>query len=228
VGDVLLVNLRNASHGAVYQTVRSDGTIDFPLAGEGLLVANQTPDDIAKMLESRIALYTDPNVEVKVREYGSHQITVKGLVDDPGSRNLPREAVPLYVIKAEVGVQSKAGRVAISRGPLKAPETYDLHDADTDNVLVYPGNSLEFIEVGVYFIQGKVVSPGQRDLVAGLTLYQAVAASGGAKGDPKKAIIRRKNDSGVFAVVSHDLRAIKKGKTSDPMVMSGDVIEVKD
>jgi protein involved in polysaccharide export with SLBB domain len=234
VGDMLFINLKNAAQGSGYQTVRTDGTIDFPLAGQDLIVAGQTVDDVEEILASRITLYPDPQIEVKIREYGSHKIAVSGLVENPGDKSLQREAIPLYVIKAEAMVSSKAAKVVITRAPLLKLETYNLHDANTDNVLIYPGNSVEFAadgdrrsNVGIYFISGEVTSPGQKDLTNGLTLYEAIAASGGAKGTPRKAVIRRKNDGGVLSVFAHDLRAIKDGKAADPALVSGDVVEIK-
>jgi protein involved in polysaccharide export with SLBB domain len=99
-------------------------------------------------------------------------------------------------------------------------------------VLVSPGNSVEFTGdgrsagVGIFFISGEISSPGRKDLIPGMTLYQALAASGGAKGNPKRAIIRRKNESGVYVVYSHDLRSIRDGKAVDPSLVFGDVIEI--
>jgi protein involved in polysaccharide export with SLBB domain len=235
VGDVLFVNLKNSSQSSGYYTVRGDGTIDFPLAGEKVIVADQTVEDIEEMLASGITLFPDPQVEVKVREYGSHKITVSGMVDRPGEKNLQREAIPLFVIRAEAIANSRATKAIVTRAPLLKAESYDLSDSKTDDVLIYPGNSVEFTGdggsrnsgPGFYFISGGAVSPGQKDMAPGLTLYQAVVASGGAKGDPKKAVIRRKNESGVFSVFEHNLRAIKSGKAVDPAVSPGDVIEIR-
>lgn len=232
VGDVLFINLKNAAHGSGYHTVRRDGTIDFPLAGEDLLVAGHTTDEIDAILASRITLYRDPQLEVKVREFGSHKITVSGLVENPGDKHLQREAIPLYVIRAEAVADPKATKVLITRAPLLKPETHELAESSTDNVLIYPGNSVEFTASansvnGVYFISGEVASPGQKELINGLRLYQAVASSGGAKGSPKKAVLRRKNENGMFITFSHDLRAIREGKAADPALVAGDVIEIK-
>ena len=139
-------------------------------------------------------------------------------------------------IRAEAVVDPKATKAVITRAPLLKLETYDLRDANTDNVLIYPGNSVEFksdggnsrsSSLGFYFISGEIASPGQKELTSDLTLYQAVVASGGTKGDPKKAVIRRKNEKGVFSVAEHDLRAIKNGKAADPALSPGDVIEIR-
>lgn len=144
VGDILFVNLKNAAQGSRYCTVRPDGTIDFPLAGEDLLVADQTVDDIEEMLATGITLFPDPQLEVKVREYASHKITVSGMVDNAGDISLQREAMPLFVIRSEAVVSPNATKAVIKRAPLLKPESYDLRAADTDNVLIYSGNSVEF------------------------------------------------------------------------------------
>jgi len=234
VGDVLYVNLKNSAQASGYYTVRPDGTIDFPLAGDHVVVAEQTIDAVEESLVSGITLFPDPQVEVKVRQYGSHQIKVSGLVDNAGEKNLQREAIPIFVIKADAIVSQKATKVLITRAPLLKAEAYDLRDAATDNVLVYPGNSVEFAgdigsaaSTGAYFISGEVLSGGQKDLTYGLTLYQAVIASGGPKGDPKKAIVRRKNDKGLLVATEYNLRSIKEGRMMDPILAPGDVIEVK-
>lgn len=235
IGDVILVNIKNSAQAGGYFTVRSDGTIDFPLAGENVVVVDQTIGGIENILASGITLFPNPQIEVKVREYASHKITVTGMVDQPGEKSLQREAIPLFVIRAEAGVGSQATKVIVTRVQLSKVESYDLHDANTDNILIYPGNIVEFTSdnarsagsnTGFYYIAGEVASAGQKQFTFSLTLYQAVIASGGTKGDPKKAVIRRKNEQGVFSIIEHDLRAIKKGREADPSLAPGDVIEI--
>ena len=235
VGDVLFVNLKNSPRGSGYYSVKSDGCIDFPLAGDNIVVAGQTPESIEVMLATGITLFPDPRVEVKVREYSSHKVTVSGLVENAGEKSLQREAIPMFVIRADAIVSPKATKAIIKRAPLIKLETYDLRESNTDNVLVYPGNSIEFTgdsgsdtaNLGVYFIAGEILSVGQKTLTPVITLYQAVIASGGAKGDPKKAVIRRKNDSGVLTNMEYNLRSIKVGKAVDPRLLAGDVIEIR-
>jgi len=230
IGDTLFIDLKNSSQGSRYCTVRTDGTIDYPLAGENLIAAGQPVEAIREMLASGITLFPDPQVEVKVREFGSHKITVSGYVENPGEKNLQREAMPLYAIISEAVVSPQATKAVVKRAPLVKLESYDLGDAATDNVLIYPGNSVEFISDRPhksYYLTGEVNSTGQKELTANLTLYQAVIAAGGTKGDPKKATIRRKDDKGLFSSTEYNLRSIKDGKSADPALESGDVIEVR-
>jgi hypothetical protein len=82
-------------------------------------------------------------VTVKVREFGSHKIDVAGLVERNGERFLQREAMPLFTVRADVGVKNDALRVVIKR-PSGTTETYSLADMRTDSVLVSAGDVVEF------------------------------------------------------------------------------------
>lgn len=144
IGDVLFVNLKNSTRGSRFCVVQADGTIDFPLAGENLIAADRTVDSIEKILAASITLFSDPRIEVKVREYASHKIAVSGMVENPGDKSLRREAIPLFVIRSEAVVSLKATRVLIKRSRLGVLESYELRDADTDNVLIYSGDAIEF------------------------------------------------------------------------------------
>ena len=50
VGDIIFVNLKNSPNSSGYYTVKVNGMIDFPLAGEKLVVAGRTADQVAQML----------------------------------------------------------------------------------------------------------------------------------------------------------------------------------
>lgn len=235
VGDIIYVNLKNAPNSSGYYTVKASGMIDFPLAGDKLVITGRTASEVAEMFAAGITLYPDPRVEVKVRDYRSHRITVSGMVEQSGESSIQREAIPLYVVCAQSGVDPKATTALVRRSDLTQAETFDLHDANSDRILIYPGNSVEFtadsrsaklFTIGFYYIAGNVNSTGQKEFAAGMTLSQAIAASGGPKGNPKKATISRKGDKGILNVFEYDLRAIKGGKYADPMLAPGDMIEV--
>ena len=90
-GDVLYVSLGNARSGGYY-TVMHDGTIDFPLAAEPVAAETLTLDQLEKSLESKVKLFDDVRVQVRVRSYGSHKVRVSGLVQRSGDIFLTREA----------------------------------------------------------------------------------------------------------------------------------------
>lgn len=235
IGDIISVNLKNAANASSYYTVQANGTIDFPLAGENRVVTDKTTNEVESMLAAAITLYADPQVEVKIREFGSHKINVTGMVERPGETSIQREAIPLYVVCAGANVDPKSTKALIRRSDGAKVETIDLHEANSDKILIYPGNSVEFTAdgrgsllavSGFYYIAGEVNSSGQKEFNTGMTLFQAILASGGAKGNPKKASVRRKTDKGTLNVAEYNLRAIKAGKAPDPILSPGDMIEV--
>ncbi len=231
IDDVIYIKIQNASSSSSYYTVQPNGTIDFPLAGSDVAVAGLTPDEISRKLAGSIKLFANPKVEVTVREYASHAVTVSGNVKNPGRKHLRREAVPLFVIRAEAMIDASNNSVRIV-GEGKEPTVLDLHDPRTDNVLVYPGDTVNFSVENAgagasYFISGSRITSGERPLSHGLTLLQAVIASNNPAGESKKATIRRKNKEGKLSSVDYDLRAIKAGKVADPTIETGDVIEIR-
>jgi protein involved in polysaccharide export with SLBB domain len=238
IGDVLFISLQNAPpKESTYFTVLKDGTIDYPLAGEMLTVTGLTIEEIEAALREKIKLYENPQVSVKVREHNSHTFTVLGMVEKAGEKFLQREAIPLYVVRAEAIVQPKASRAVIKRANAQI-ETIDLKDKKYEDVLVFPGDIVEF-DAGenaasasgqpqFYYIGGAVKSGGQKDFYRGITLTQAILASGGLKKSTvKNIIIRRKNETGLLVPTNYDLKAIKEGKAADPQLEAGDTIEIE-
>lgn len=236
VGDILFISLQNApAKDSTYFTVLNDGTIDYPLAGELVPVAGLTTDEVEDLLGEKITLYKNPQVSVRVRDYASHPITVLGLVEKPGEKFLQREAIPLFVVKAEAIAQPKADRVIIRRAD-STTQTLDLKDSKTDETLIFTGDFVEFsineskTDAGqsrFYFIGGGVVSGGQKDFHPGLTLSQAILAAGGLrKSGIKQIVVRRKNAEGLLTSTTYNLKEIKDGKIPDPVLQVGDTIEV--
>ena len=237
VGDILFINLQNSTKDSTYYTILNDGTIDYPLAGEMITVAGLTSEEIEEILKGKIKLYENPQISVKIREYASHTITVLGLVEKAGEKKLQREAVPLYVVRAEAIVQPKATQAVIRRTNA-ASEIIELKDAKSDEVLIFPGDIVEFglgnnknaaSQSNFYYIGGGILSGGQKDFYQGITLTQAILAAGGLqKSNVKKVVIRRKNSQGMLILWLYDLKAIKGGKALDPNLEAGDTIEIGD
>ena len=237
LGDILIISLQNApGNTANYFTVLSDGSIDYPLAGEMVSVQGLTEEEIEDLLKEKIKLYENPQVIVKVREFASHTFTVLGLVEKPGEKFLQREALPLYAVRAEAITQPGATFAIIKRSNSET-EKISLADPKSDEVLIFTGDIVEFKSGEVekinnqlqqfYYIGGNVNSAGQKDFHQGLTLTQAILASGGLrKSNVKKVIIRRKNQEGMLSSLEFDLNAIKGGNQIDAVLQAGDTIEI--
>ena len=239
INDVLFISLQNApSNASNYFTVLNDGTIDYPLAGEMVAVTGMTVEEIEDLLKGKIKLYENPQVSVKLREYASHSITVLGLVEKAGQKFLQREAIPLYVVRAEAVVQSRADRVIIKRAD-STTEKFDLRESKYENILVFAGDIIEFTAADAQavgnsnapqflYIGGNISSSGQRNFTTGMTLTQAILASGGLrKAGAKKVIVRRKSEQGLLVATEYNLKDIKDGKSPDPILQPGDTVEIE-
>ncbi len=237
IGDILFISLQNAPSGSTtYFTVLNDGTIDFPLAGKTVFVQGLTTDEIEEYLKENIKVVENPQLTVRIREHSSHSIAVLGLVEKPGEKFLQREAIPLFVVRAEAIVKPNANRVIIRRSN-SVTETFDLNLVNYEDVLVFPGDIVEFsnfvepkpvVQVPQFYYIGGVKVDGQKDFYKGITLTQAILASGGLiKTKIKFVIIRRKNKDGLLEPTEYNLIEIKDGKIPDPLIEAGDTIEVK-
>jgi protein involved in polysaccharide export with SLBB domain len=234
VGDVLDVQLTDLpTRKSTLFTVRDGGALDYPLAGDPLVVAGLTAEEIAFRLRSRIKVLANPIVSVKVRDYLSHSVIITGLVTDPGARFLRREAMPLYVVLAEAQPRPEALTATITR-PRQPAINIDLFDHQAMSTLVMPGDLIKIVgppkEVPLFFYAGGALNqPGQKVFHSGLTLTQAILASGGNTREAgSKARIARQGTDGRLNTVEYNLRQIQDGKAADPILQSGDRITVGD
>ena len=143
--------------------------------------------------------------------------------------------MPLYVVRAEAVVQPRATQAVLRRAD-GAAEIIALKEAKSDDVLIFPGDIVEFgfsetpteaKSTQFYFIGGEILYGGQKDFHSGLTLTQAILASGGLrKALVKRVVIRRKNFQGLLEATEYNLKLIKEGKQVDPPLHPGDTVEI--
>jgi len=230
--DVLDIQIAGKpSRESTLFTVNTGGLLEYPLAGEPVAVVGLTTPEISVLLRQRIKVFENPTVVVTVRDYASHAVTVTGFVASPGRKILRRDAVPLYAILAEALVLPEAGRATIARAG-RAPIVADLKDTNHAATLVTAGDIIKVSGVPpgpseFFFVGGAIASPGQKPYHAGLTVTQALLASGGAtaRGDARIRISRLGRNGRLIAV-DHNLRKIQTGKSPDPVLEKGDRIEV--
>ncbi|HEV2764415.1 MAG TPA: polysaccharide biosynthesis/export family protein [Pyrinomonadaceae bacterium] len=258
VGDVLDIRLLNAprTRRSTLFTVLEGGLLDYPLAGKPRVVEGLTTDEIAARLASSFRLRslftTPPRLLVSVREYASHLVTVEGLVREPGTKIIRREAVPLYVVVADAQPRREAG-AAVVRCRLDGRETHvDLSDLALMKTPVHAGDAVTVRESGRRFfvIEGLVAQPGKKEMHAGMTLTQAIMQAGGllppkslgAKererllatyGLPKSSrsaylvvIVAREEGGGAAPHTAYNLKEIEEGRAPDPALRPGDLVLV--
>lgn len=232
VRDVLDIQLsEHSDRNSTLFTVLEGGVLEYPFAGGPIPVAGLTTTEIAAALRQRIKIFDNPSVTVNVRDYASHAVTVTGFVAAPGTKTLRREAMPLYAILAEALVLPEAARATITRQG-RAPILVDLKDPNLSATLVVPGDAIKVAGLPAgptefFFIGGEIKSPGQKAFNAGLTLTQAILASGGTgTGAGSKVRVSREGADRLLVTEEYNLRKILSGKLLDPLLQKGDRIEV--
>lgn len=232
VGDVLDVKLsENPARNSTLFTVLEHGVLEYPFADNPIVVSGMTTSEIADLLRQRIKIFDNPTVTVAVRDYASHEISISGLVAAAGTKILRREAMPLYTMLAEALVLPEAARATITRQG-HAPTVVDLKDDNLSETLVIPGDSIKVTGMPpapteFFFAGGEINSPGQKPYHDGLTLTQAILASGGTKASAGSRVkVSRQGADGKLITEEFNLRKIQTGKTPDPVLQKGDRIEV--
>jgi protein involved in polysaccharide export with SLBB domain len=229
--DIRLLNGQDPRQNTLY-TVVAGGVLDYPLLKDPLTVSGMTTDELSAQLVAEFRhrnLYEKPQVRVSVREYASHAVLVSGLVGDPGTKILRREAIPLYVVIAESQPKPEAGRAVIISQSVGKVVNVDLNDAAGLNTLVMSGDviTLTVRPPEFYYVGGEVGAPGQKDFHSGITLTQALLASGGAtKAAGERVRVLRAGPDGRLSPTEFNLREIENGVVPDPLLQPGDRIEV--
>jgi len=232
VGDVLDVQLPDLPTAkSTLFTVLEGGVLDYPLAGQSVVVAGLTAEEIANHLQTRVKVLEHPRIVVKVRDYASHNVIITGLVADPGAKFLRRETIPLYVALVEAQPRPEALSVIVTRKGQPAVNV-DLSDQKAMSMLVIPGDVIKVVGSvtapgGFFYAGGALKSPGQKSFHSGLTLTQAILASGGVTREAgSKVKISRQGADGRLLTTEYNLRQIQDGKAADPALLRGDRITV--
>lgn len=232
-GDVLDIQLKGmpTSKSTLY-TVMEDGSLDYPFAGEAVKVAGLTTAEIADTLHQRIKIFENPAVAVYVRDYASHTVVINGFVAAPGRKALRREATPLFVVLAEAQKLPEATQATIIRGGSQ-PQTFNLADKEGSATLVIPGDVINIggapAEQLFFFIGGKIISPGQKPYHPGLTLTQAIFASGGVTTGAGNIVrLLRQGSDGRLVKSEYNLKEVYDGQLPDPLLEQGDRLEVSE
>ncbi|HVG29330.1 MAG TPA: tetratricopeptide repeat protein [Pyrinomonadaceae bacterium] len=232
-GDVLDVRLLNAPVNPSTPTlyvVTAGGLLDYPLAGDPMSVAGATVEEIGQRIAAglkRLGFSKGQEVSVSVREYASHHVIVSGLVREPGTKIIQREAIPLYVILADAQLSPEAGQVQVST-PAGAKTTIDLNDSSALDIPIRSGDviTVQKRPVQFFYIGGKVDVPGEKAFHPGITLTQAILAAGGKLSRGGDVRLLRQSGQGYLSTSVFKLQDLTSGKVPDVPLQPNDRVEV--
>jgi protein involved in polysaccharide export with SLBB domain len=231
-GDVLDVRLQTMSaNQQTFYTVSATGLLDHPILSRPIKVSGLTTEEIGRRIESELkssAISEQPQVFVGVREYSSHTILVSGLVKDPGTKVLRREAIPLYVVIADAQPLPEAGRANVKSYNKSEAIVVDLTDSRAMELLTHSGDviTVERAPQQFFYVGGEVKAPGEKVFRPGLTLTQAILSAGGVSKNAKEAELAREHSNALLMATRYKLTDIYAGKSADPEIRPGDRITV--
>jgi polysaccharide export outer membrane protein len=236
-GDVLEVVVDGRPDLSRLPTVQTTGSVWLPRAGE-VEVRGLSTGEIAARLVPLLASedLAAPHVAVRVRDYQSQFVWVRGAVQHPGRKPLRSGTRLLDALldaggfqegaSGEVAVERTAGtfadgsRTALFRFGGGGPTPQELDQ------LALPLRSGDAITASVQqwvSVSGAVKSPGRRPYADTLTLTRLVEAAGGVvRGGSDRVVVRR---AGVESEA--DLGAIRDGEAQDVALLPGDEVMVR-
>jgi protein involved in polysaccharide export with SLBB domain len=233
-GDVLEIVVEGRDDLSRLPTVQTSGTIFLPGAGQ-VAVGGLTPAEIAVRLSHALAGGgVPPHVTVRVREYQSQFVWVRGSVNHPGRKAL-RAGTRLVDALLDAGgfAPGASGRVTVERttgelpggsqkrewrfsGTSPSPEEIEALSTPlrAGDVVTAEAQSWVRIDAGV-------ARPGRYPFDDGLTLGRLVEAAGGRAGSGRVVVERAGGE------IEADLDAIRDGRAADVPLAAGDAIVAK-
>jgi polysaccharide export outer membrane protein len=235
-GDVLEVAVDARPDLSRMPTVQTTGRVWLPRAGE-VEVHGLTTDEIAARVAPLLAGedLEAPRVSVRVREFNSQFVWVRGAVPRPGRKPLRSGTRLIDALLDAGGFQVGAsGEVSLERASGTLPDgsrsaTFRFAGSPTPEELERLALQLEpgdVITAGIQHwvtVSGAVRKPGRHRFEGAPTVSRAVAAAGGLLRSASERVILRRPGAEVEA----DLGAIREGKAEDPALAPGDEVLVR-
>ena len=209
-GDTIRITVYQSPDLSMETRVNEGGSISYPLLGRvqlaGLSVT-QAEQHIASELKRR-DFVKDPQVIIVVTQVRANQVNVLGQVGKPGRYPLDLTGMRISeVLSLAGGVIAGAGSDTIVvtgtrdgkpfRREVDLPRLFAPGGVSEDMV-VAPGDTVWVDRAPQVYMYGEIQHPGALRLERGMTLMQAVAASGGAtpRGTLKGIKITRRGADG--------------------------------
>ena len=251
-GDTLIVYMYDFPElkDAIDVAVDPQGMIHLPYVGSihiGGLTLSQADRAIESALVSR-GIEKQANVTIKVVTSSSMVVYLTGQVAHPASILLYAPAPLAYVLSQGggfTGVEGKQISILHRSGSLPTEVDFDSQNmtAKAMNTLVHPGDIIDVLPTGVFYMIGEVTRSGIYPITGGLslgngiaglgiarklTLLQGLAMAGGITeiASRSKALLIRQKPDGTREIIHIDILKLEKGEIADPLLQKGDIFFV--
>jgi len=237
-GDLVQIQVLEAPELAQHARVTDDGDIDLLLGGSvhiaGLTPAGASAEIVKVLVNGRYMLH--PHVNLIVDQYATQNVTVTGQVNRPGSYATDTPRSLLDVLALAGGVTALADRrITVERHGTKQEVDYFLSNksaiALSNNVTVFPGDTVVVPTIEVVYVLGDVMKPGGYPMATNdgrLSIMQAVGLAGSQLPNavPSGTRLIRKQADGGYLEMDINLSRVEKGKMSDIQLQPDDIVYI--
>lgn len=219
-------------------SIDEHGNLTLPILGT-IHVGGETGSDVRLKIQRLLSsgeILKDPQVNLTVIGYTVPEVTIIGEVVAPGK-------YPLLLPNNLVGVLALAGgptrlagnEVLITRGnrdsmPVSVRYSKDTNPKTVDNVIVYPGDTIQIKRAGIIYVLGGVNRPGGYVMQeeGKLNVLQAVSLASGTSlaASTKSILLLRRNSDGTEVVITLPFKKIREGKRANVDLRSADILYV--
>ncbi len=240
-GDLIDIKVFNVPELNITVRVSGNGMITLPLIGsikaEGL-TRSLLEKQLAAMLEKNYL--NNAQVTVFIKEYHSKMVSVIGAVKTPGNHELYGEKTILELISLAGGFTPDASKKIIIIRKLKEGKSISLK-IDVDELMIegnpklnVPLKAGDIINIPAVshmniYIFGEVKNPGHIEMIreGEITLLRAIAQAGGFTERARKgSVLVKRRVKGKEIKIKINVKSILKGKKSDFILKSNDIIHV--
>lgn len=240
VGDVLEVAVEGRPDLSRLPTVQTTGTVWVPRAGE-VPVRGLTVEEIAARVAPRLAAedLPQPRVSVRVREYQSQFVWVRGAVNRPGRKPLRAGSRLVDALLDAGGFQQGAsGELTVERASGFADGGRELRlrfsgreptpeELQQLSLPLAAGDVITATTQQWVSVSGAVRRPGRYPWDGGLSVARLVEKAGGLVRGAREEVQLRRRGEPAGQEVEADLGAIREGRAEDPLLAPGDEVAVR-
>lgn len=227
--DLIRIAVYGNEDLAIETRISDSGKITFPLLGEievsGLSLGEA--ENLIERLLSEQGYVRNPQVNITVQEYRSHEVAVLGFVNNPGRYALDTASTVTQLIALAGGVNPQGDdRTIVTR--VRNGKTYreELNLKElleegkaAEDILAEAGDVIFVPRAPVFYIHGEVQRPGAYRLERNMSVAQAISLGGGVtpRGSLRSITIKRRFPEDRLATIDAGL---------DELIQKDDVIYV--
>ena len=235
-GDLIEVSVYNVPDLTSKVRIGSNGDVYLPLI-DYTHVSGLTIEEAQAIIGKRLTdggFVKDAHVTIFINEYASQGVSVLGEVGRPGVYPVLGHQRLFDLISSAGGFNEKAGRtVTITHRnepdkPITVTLARNITDDPTNNVEIFPGDTVAVRRADVVYVLGEVGRPSGLLMNDGsLTVMQAIALVGGTNRTAKMNGVKilHKGPNGVTAT-QIKLKKILQAKAPDIPLQADDILFV--